>query len=196
GGTSDVAARLQQLAEPGSIGMSKATHRLVEGAVESRFVGEWTIRGKAARQPVYRLDGTRTASRFQLSLQHGLTRLVGRERELGILEACYQGAQQGGCRVVDIVGEAGIGKSRVVHARRGRLPASAVVLQGHCSSYGRATAFLPFIEAVRGAFALGEGEDPAESRRKLAAGLGELGLKVDETLPFLGTLLGLAVTGD
>src|SRR5262249_16449747 len=92
--------------------------------------------------------------------------------------------------------EAGIGKSRVVYELRGRLPPSAVVLQGHCSPYGRATAFLPFIEAVRGAFALAEGEDPAESRRKLAAGLKELGLKVDETLPFLGTLLGLAVTGD
>src|SRR5262245_39377401 len=122
GDTTNLAARLQQLAEPGSIVMSEATNRLVEGAVESRFVGEWTIRGKAARQPVYRLDGTRAASRFQLSLQQGLTRLVGRDRELAILEARYRDAQQGGGRVVDVVGEAGIGKSRILYELRGRLP--------------------------------------------------------------------------
>ncbi len=196
GDTTNLAARLQQLAEPGTIVMSEATHRQTEGAVEGRFVGEWAVRGKAVPQPVYRLDGTRTASRFQLSLQQGLTRLVGRERELDILEACYRDAQRGGSRVADVLGEAGIGKSRVVYELRRRLPVAAVVLQGHCSPYGRTTAFLPFIETIRGAFALAEGDDPAEARQKLAAGLGELGLKVEETLPFLGTLVGLEVASD
>jgi class 3 adenylate cyclase len=196
GDTTNLAARLQQLAEPGTIAMSETTHRLIEGAVESRFVGEWAVRGKAAPQPVYRLDGTRAASRFQLSLQQGLTRLVGRERELAILEGCYRDAQRGGCRVADVIGEAGIGKSRVVYELRRRLPAAAVVLQGHCSPFGRTTAFLPFIETIRGAFAIAEGDDPAGAREKLTAGLGELALKVEETLPFLGTLVGLGVASD
>ena len=87
GDTVNVAARLQALAEPGSAVMSEATHRLVEGLVEASFAGEHPIKGKSDAQKAYRLDGIRErATRFDAKVQRGLTRYVGRDRELEKLE--------------------------------------------------------------------------------------------------------------
>ncbi len=198
GDTTNLAARLQQLAEPGTILMTEASQRLVEGAVESAFVGEWEIRGKTGRQPVYRLDALRpAATRFDLARLRGLTRLVGREAELALLEAGYREACAGRRLVVDLVGEAGIGKSRLIYELRQRLPATgSIVLQGHCTAYGGSTAFLTFIEVVRSGFGIGEADDPAEAREKLRRGLAGLGPGVEAQRPFLLNLLGLDPHGE
>ena len=121
GDTVNVAARLQALADPGSTAMSEATHRLVEGLVEARFAGEHQIKGKSEAQKTYRLDGVRErATRFDAKIQRGLTRYVGRDRELEKLERGFD-AIGAGIQVFDIVGEPGIGKSRLVHEFLGQI---------------------------------------------------------------------------
>ena len=198
GDTTHIAARLERLAEPGTILVSEATQRLVEAYAQSMFLGEREVKGTLAPLPVYRVDGLKPgAARFDVAVRRGLTPFVGRRDELGLLERRYGEAKQGSLRVVNVIGEAGIGKSRLVHELRQRLVGDRVpFLQGQCPSYGGSTPFLPFIEVVRALFGLGEGEGQAEVERKLRDGMDFLDLKAEAILPFLLGLLGLEVEGD
>ena len=192
GDTVNVAARLQSLAEPGSAVMSEATHRLVEGLVEAGFVGEHQIKGKSHAQKAYRLDGLRErGTRFDAKVQRGLTRYVGRDRELEKLERGFN-AIGAGLQVFDIFGEPGIGKSRLVHEFLGQIVKErARVLIGSCTPDGQQTPFRAFIEIVRGAFRLSPSDSEAVVARKLDEGLQGLGLGNQENLGLLLNLLGL-----
>jgi class 3 adenylate cyclase/tetratricopeptide (TPR) repeat protein len=196
GDTVNLAARLEAAAEPGGVVLSEATQRLVEGYVESEFLGEHTLKGKSEPQRLYRLGGLRAGvTRFDVSLQRGLTRLVGRDAELEILERSWEEARAGRRQIVNLVGEAGIGKSRLLHELRGRLEGqNFFFLQGHCPAH-RHGAFLPFIEVVRTFFGISEGDRRSETERKLRSGLQILGIDADETLPYLLNLLGIEVAG-
>ncbi len=192
GDTTHLAARLQQLAEPGTILLSEATQRLVEGYVESAFLGERQVKGLPP-QGVYRFESLKPgAARFDVALRRGLTPLVGRRRELEILERCYHEARPGAVRVVNVLGEAGVGKSRLLYEFRRRLEKDQVfLLIGHCSVYGPAAPFLPFIEVVRAAFRLADGDSQPEIERKLRRGLEMLAMPAEDALPFLLNLLGV-----
>ena len=192
GDTVNVASRLQALAEPGSAVMSEATHRLVEGLIEATFFGEHDVKGKSAPQKSYRLDAIREgATRFGAKLRHGLTAFVGRDTELETLERGFD-AIRSGVQVFDIVGEPGIGKSRLVHEFLGQIVQErASVLLGSCTPDGQQTPFRAFIEIVRGAFRLGHGDSEAVVARKLDEGLQGLGLRSPENLALLLNMLGL-----
>jgi class 3 adenylate cyclase len=193
GDTVNVAARLQALAEPGSTVMSEATHRLVEGLVEAGFAGEHQVKGKSEAQKVYRLDGVRErATRFDAKIQRGLTRYVGRDRELEKLERGLDAIGGAGVQVFDIVGEPGIGKSRLLHEFLGQIVKDrARVLTGSCTPDGQQTPYRAFIEIVRGAFRLSPGDVEPVVARKLEEGLEGLGLSSQENLNLLLNLLGL-----
>jgi class 3 adenylate cyclase/tetratricopeptide (TPR) repeat protein len=192
GDTVNVAARLQALAEPGSAIMSDAMHRPVEGLVEAGFVGEHQIRGKSDAQKAYRLDRIHErATRFDFKVQRGLTRYVGRQREMETLERAFR-AIGDGIQVFDIVGEPGIGKSRLVHEFLGKVVQErARALTGSCTPDGHQTPFRAFIEIVRGAFRLSPNDGDAVVARKLDEGLQALGLRNQENLGLLLNLLGL-----
>ena len=192
GDTVNLASRLQTLAESGTVLMSEATHRLVEGLVEMSFAGEHIIKGKAEPQKVYRLEAIRRgATRFDAAVGRGLTTYVGRERELDILDRALAEARRG-LRVIDIVADPGMGKSRLLYEFRQRIgKEQTFILSGSCSPDGRQTPFLPFIEVVRGSFQVKEGEAEAEVARKLGLGLTVLGLQSPENLGLLLNLLGL-----
>src|SRR5580658_9264136 len=171
GDTVNLASRLQTLAEPGTVYLSEATQRLVQGLVETTFAGEHAIKGKAEPQKVYRLDSIRQgATRFEAAVGRGLSAYIGRERELELLERAL-GEARGELRVVDVVAEPGMGKSRLLHEFRQRVGREqAFILTGSCSSDGRQTPFLPFIEVVRGSFQVRSGEAEGEVARKLELG--------------------------
>jgi class 3 adenylate cyclase len=196
GDTVNLASRLQSLAEPGTVYLSEATKRLVEGLVETTFVGVHAIKGKAEPQRVYRLDSIRSgATRFEAALGRGLSVYVGREREMEILERGFVEAR-GGLRVIDVVAEPGMGKSRLLHEFRRRVGKEQVfLLTGHCSPDGRQTPFLPFIEVVRSSFQVKAGEAESEVAHKLETGLALLGLLSPETLGLLLNLIGLEPPG-
>jgi class 3 adenylate cyclase len=192
GDTVNLASRLQSLAEPGTVLLSEAANRLVQGLVASDFLGEYAVKGKSEPQRVYRLNGlTEGATRFGASVRLGLTAFVGRDQELARLESCAQEALSG-MRVVNIVGEPGIGKSRLLHEFRQRIDRKRFsLLSGDCSSDGRQTAFLPFIEVVRSSFQIQAGTDKADAARQLESGLTALALDSAENRGLLLNLLGL-----
>ena len=134
GDTVNFASRLQALAQPDSIFLSEATHRLVQGMVDTSFMGEQTIKGKAEPQKVFRLDALRVgAARFEAAVSRGLSTFVGREREMEVLErGLYKARSE--LRVIDIAAEPGMGKSRLLYELRHRI--------------GKETAFV-LSEAVR-----------------------------------------------
>jgi class 3 adenylate cyclase/tetratricopeptide (TPR) repeat protein len=197
GDTVNLAERLRALAEPDAVFMSEATHQLVQGMVEASFAGEHQIKGKSEPQRVHRLDAIRQGTtRFEAAVSRGLSAFVGRERELAVLEqalveACLQ------FRVIDLVAEPGMGKSRLLHEFRHRIDKERVfVASGSCSPDGQQTPFLPFIEVMRGSFQLSAGEAEKDVAQKLEAGLTTLGLHSARNLALLLHMLGLKVPDD
>jgi class 3 adenylate cyclase len=192
GDTVNVAARLQALADSGSAVMSEATQRLVEGLVEVTFAGEHQIKGKSDSQKAYRLDAVRGGTtRFDAKIHRGLTTYVGRDRELANLEGGLNAIVRG-THVFDIVGEPGIGKSRLVHEFISQIVKDDVpVLIGNCTPDGQHTPFRAFIEIVSGAFRLLPSDVETVVARKLHEGLDGLCLTSSENLGLLLNLLGL-----
>ena len=192
GDTINFAARLQTLAEPGSAIMSETTHRLVQGTAESRFAGEHWIKGKAKPQRVFRLEAIRqSAARFESALSRGLTPYVGRSCELETLKQSLTEAGMG-LRVHNVVGEPGIGKSRLLYEFRQHVGQSrALVLTGNCFPDGQQTPFLPLIEVMHGLFRIAAGDGEAIIARKLDDELRALGLASAQNCGLLLHLLGL-----
>lgn len=192
GDTVNVAARFQALAEPDSAWISEATHRLVQGFVEAKFAGEHQIKGKSDPQRVYWLEAIRQrTSRFDAALSRGLTPYVGRDREVEILEERLA-QTEAGIQVIDIVGEAGVGKSRLLYEFQRRVGTSVgFIFSGSCSPQDQQTPFLPFIEVVRASLRLVAGEDQAGVAHKLDEGLKVLGLASGENIDLLLNLFGL-----
>ena len=192
GDTVNFAARLQSIAEPNSVFMSEATHHSVQGLVETSFAGERAIKGKSVPQKVYQLEAVRPGiTRFEAALSRGLSTFVGREGELGVLERCLDEARSQ-LAVVDVAGDPGIGKSRLLHQFRQLISKDrAFVLAGSCSPEGQQTPFLPFIEVVRGWFRISAGEAEKDVAHKLEIGLTTLGLSSTRNRGLLLNLLGL-----
>jgi tetratricopeptide (TPR) repeat protein len=180
-----VLERLLERARPGTILVSQAALPFLERRFDVQLVSP---QGPGA-QPAYRLA---SGERAGLGLGSRLTEFVGRQRELEVLARCYGEARGGAVRAVTVSGQAGIGKSRLVHEWTQRLAGDRVaVLQAHCTADGRGTPFLPFIQVVRSAFLIEEGDGAAAIDGKLRRGVEHLGLPAEATLPFLRLLLGL-----
>ena len=199
GDTINFAARLQTLAEPGSAIMSETTHRLVQGMAESRFAGEHWIKGKAKPQRVFRLEAIRqSAARFSWRSSRGLTPYVGRSCELETLKQSLAEAGKAGMglRVHNVVGEPGIGKSRLLYEFRQHVGQSrALALTGNCSPDGQQTPFLPLIEVMHGLFRIAAGDDEAIIARKLDDELRALGLCFSAKLWFAATPTRIETAG-
>lgn len=198
GDTVNLASRLESMADAETILISEVTHRLVDAYVESSNVGELTIKGKSEPQWCYRLHGMRDASdRFDASLRRGLTPLVGHAEELQVLNESFLEAQQGKQCVVDVVGEAGTGKSRLLYEfKRSVHGEDILILETHCSTSGQSTAFFPVISILKTMFRLQEHMTSQEIQTLVSKGMARLELESDTRLPFLLNLLGLDVSTD
>lgn len=170
GDTVNLAARMQALAEPGSVVMSENTHRLIEGLVEVRELGARDVKGKAEPVHVYEaLRPSRWRSRVDRRVGDGLAPFVGRERELAALLDRFEAAASGAGQAVLIGGEAGLGKSRLVHELRERTAPPATWLVGRCISYGADIAYLPLIDLLKDGFDIEESDDVTTVAAKVDA---------------------------
>ena len=196
GQTTHLAGRMEQLAEPGAILMTPATLALVEGYVDVTSLGPIPVKGLARPVEVYELTGTRP---FRTRLgaaaaSRGLSRFVGREVELEQLHRAQQRAADQHGQVVAIVGEAGVGKSRLIHefSRSHRLQ-KWLVLESSAVAYGSSASHLPVIELLRRYFKIGDGDDGRGIRKKVTGKLLTLDRTLESSLPALLTLLDVPV---
>ena len=186
----NLAARLQVEATPGAVVMSDAMRRQLEGVIETEPAGVFRFKGKSELQTVHRLVSVRDhATRFDAAVMRGLTSYIGRDSELAILRQQLQ--RLSSVRVVDIVGEPGIGKSRLIYEFALRYSVDELVmLRGNCSADGQETPFLPFIEVLRNWFSMNSGDPEKIIIEKLEGGLKRLSCLSPRNLGLLLNLLG------
>jgi class 3 adenylate cyclase/predicted ATPase len=193
GDTTNLAARLQQLAEPGTILVSDVTRRLVEGSVHLQALPPAQVKGKTELVTPYKVLGTRS-QRSPLA-QRGdrvLSQFVGRERELAALVETLEQVESGQGQVIGIVAEAGGGKSRLLYEFRQRLAGKRVTyLEGRCLSYGHAMPYHPIIDLLRNNCGITDVDGPEAIAGKVQDALHEVGLDVEISAPYLLQLLGV-----
>ena len=165
GDSTNLAARIQQSARPGEVWLSGNTQSIISGFFKVDSVGDLELKGKAEPQPAYRLvaEHKEVRTRFEAGLAKGVTELVGRRSEMEILKTAWGRAKSGEARVVDVVGEAGVGKSRLTYEFQNTISDEAIILTGVCIHYGRNINFLPLIDIVRAAFDIEEGMSEEEA---------------------------------
>ena len=190
GETTHLAARMEQAARPGTVLIAPATLALVEGFVAVKSLGPVPVKGLRELVEVYELSGIGPArTRLQAAARRGLTRFVGRDAELEVLRRSLEHAGAGHGQAVAIVGEAGVGKSRLTwEFTRSPRTDGWLVLKTGSFSYGRATPYLPVIELLKTYLSIEERDDPRVVRERVAGKL----LTLDRTLePLVTPLLAL-----
>jgi len=162
GDTTNLAARLQQLAEPGTMLVSESTTRLVQDAVRLEALAPVEVKGKTEPVPIYKVIGTLPRrSPIASRSERILSPFVGRERELATLEAVFTQVEAGHGQVIGIVAEAGGGKSRLLYEFRQRLQDKQVTyLEGRCLSYGSTIPYHPIIDVLRNNCDITETDSP------------------------------------
>jgi class 3 adenylate cyclase/tetratricopeptide (TPR) repeat protein len=191
GQTVHLAARMEQLATPGHILLAPATLRLVEGLVQVNALGPIPVKGLTAPVEVCELVGATTARRrLQAGLARGLTRFVGRESEFATLAQVLARGGEGHGQVVTLVGEPGVGKSRLVyecvHSPRTQ---GWLVLEAASVSYGKTTPYFPVVDLLRRYLHILDGDEPRTIRAKVTGHLLTLDEARQETIPALLALL-------
>jgi hypothetical protein len=190
GQTTHLAARMEQMAKPGSALVTGETLKLAEGYVQVRPLGAVPVKGLETPTSVYELIGiVPTRSRFQASTARGLTRFVGRDSELQQLAQALERAAAGHGQAVALVGEAGVGKSRLVwEFTRSHRTHGWLVLESGSVSYGKAAPYLPSIDLLKAYFRIQERDDSRAIRERVAGKV----LMLDRALePLLTPLLAL-----
>jgi class 3 adenylate cyclase/tetratricopeptide (TPR) repeat protein len=197
GDTINMAARMEQLAEPGTTYVTEDTFKLTEGFFRFECLGEKEIKGKEKPLSVYRViaPSTRT-TRFDVSAERGLSKFIGRERELELLLDSFDRAKAGRGQAVSIMGEAGVGKSRLLYEFRKAVANEEVTFfEGKCLSYSRGVAYHPIIDILKSSFLIEDGEADSDITEKVKRGLSLLGTDEASTLPYLLELLSVQESG-
>jgi class 3 adenylate cyclase/tetratricopeptide (TPR) repeat protein len=197
GETTVLAARMEQMATPGSSRLTPATLRLVEGLVQVTALGPIPVKGLVEPVEVFELLGASGVQRrLQAAAARGLTRFVGRDQELVVMQQALERASAGHGQVVALVGEAGVGKSRLVYeCLHSHCTQGWRVLEAASVSYGQATPYFPVIDLLKRYAQVDEHDDTRTIRAKVTGHV----LTLDETLhATLSALLSLveALPGD
>jgi len=197
GDATNIAARLEAAAEPGTIAVGEATARRLAGRFITQPLGPLHVKGREEPVKAWRLIGPQSATPAAGAPATGDTPtdrpLVGRDLELGRLETTLDQLTDGQGQVVLILGEAGIGKTRLLAEMRSIGGGRVTWLEGHCLSYGARSPFGPFVEILRSWLGIPDGEPDLAVRTRLRARLGADGA---DWLPELARLLGIRLDAD
>ncbi|MBW8873327.1 MAG: AAA family ATPase [Acidobacteria bacterium] len=193
GDTTNLAARLQQLAAPGAILVSEDTSRFLQGSARLEPMPPLQVKGKEAPVRAFRLLGVGLLQSEDAVLgSTARSPFVGRRREMAVLEELRERAAAGEGQVVGIAAEAGSGKSRLVYEFRRRLWDRPVLhLAGRCLSYTSGVPYVPILYMLRNAWEIGEADAAATVTGKVVAGLRRAEMEVAEALPYFFHLLGV-----
>jgi predicted ATPase len=193
GDTPNLAARLQGLAEPDSVVVSAATHRLIHGLFECQALGLHTLKGVSTPVPVHRVIGEGVSqSRLEAAGPAGLTPLVGRDQEVGLLLERWAQVKDGLGQVVLLSGEAGIGKSRLVQVVKVHVAGEPHFRwECRCSPYYQNSALYPVIDLFQRVLQFQADDSPPEKLGKLEQTLAPYDIPLPEVVPLFAALLSL-----
>ena len=195
GQTVHLASRMEQMATPGSVLITPDALRLAEGYVQVKPLGPVSVKGLTEPVEVYEVTGVGAArSRLQAAAARGLTRFVGRDAETEQLRKALEQARADHGQVVGVVGEPGLGKSRLffefAHSHRTQ---GWLILESGSVSYGKATPYLPIIDLLKAYFKIEDRDDHREVREKVTGKLLTLDKSLESTLPAFLALLDVPV---
>src|SRR5262249_10038740 len=195
GQTTHLAARMGQMAMPGAVFVPADTLRLAEDYVQVKALGLRAVKGLEAPIEVYEIVGAATVrSRLKAAVSRGLTHFVGRDSELDQLLQALERARAGHGQVIAVIGEPGVGKSRLywefTHSHRTQ---SWRIVESGSVSYGKATPYLPVIDLLKAYFKIQDRGDQREVREKVTGKLLTLDKSLESTLPAFLALLDVPV---
>lgn len=193
GPVAQVAARLAAQAAAGEIWISPECRRLIGAYFDTEAREPLLMREREQALIPYRVSGeTGIHTRLEAAERAGLTTFVGREQEMATLLGCLDSALRGSGQFVSVIGEAGIGKSRLLYEFQQQLdPDRVTVLRGRCQSYGGSISYLPFIDVLRGSLRPDESNAASHDREDIAARIRLTGPELEEFIPLYLHLLSL-----
>ncbi len=191
GHTTHLAARMQELAAPGAILLTMASAREVEGFVELKTLAAVEAKGVSQPVAVFELVGATSArTRLQAAACRGLTPFVGRKAEIELFQRLVEQAATGSGQILAMLGEAGMGKSRLVHEfTQNHLPSDWRVVEATSVSYDKATAYFPVIDLLRRYFSVSEGQTIETIQTKVVEMVLKLDVMLTDTIAPILTLL-------
>jgi tetratricopeptide (TPR) repeat protein len=197
GHTTNLSSRMQTLADPGATVISESTRRLVEGYFALKPLGASRVKGIAEPVNVYEVTGLGPLrTRLQRSAGRGLTKFVGRQREMDAMKAAAEQAKTGHGQIDAAMAEPGVGKSRLIFEFKAVSQSGWMVLETFSVSHGKASAFLPVIDLLHGYFDVKSDDDARKRREKVAGKIAILDRSLEDALPYLYGLLGLIEADD
>jgi class 3 adenylate cyclase/predicted ATPase len=192
GHSTNLAARMEQLAAPGSILVTAYTHNLTDGYFAFKSLGQTQIKGVEEPLTIYEVLGAGPLrTRLQVSTRRGLARFVGRQGELEQLKLALEQAKAGHGQIVGVIGEPGVGKSRLFYEFKLTAQSGPLVLEAYSVSYGKASPYLPVIELLKNYFQIQPQDDERTRRQKVIGKVLELDRSLEETLLYFFALLGI-----
>jgi class 3 adenylate cyclase len=192
GHSTSLAARLQALANPGAVVMSDTVRRLVEGYFQFTALGPVRIKGVSDPVKVYEVTGLGPVrTRLQRAAQRGLSKFVGREAEMQQLRRAVDLAKAGHGQIAAVVGEPGMGKSRLFHEFKAIARNGAALVEAFSVSHDKASPYLPLIELLNDYFEISAADDARRRREKVTDRVLTLDRVLGDTLPYLFALLGI-----
>jgi len=193
GDTTNLASRLENLAKPGSVLISKNTHKLVMDYFELNLMGKIQIKGKEESEEAYEvIKPSKIETRIHAATAKGLTKFIGRKNSMTDLMEPYEKVKAGSGQVVGIVGEAGVGKSRLILEFQDRLSQDEYTwLEGRCLHFGSSMAYLPILDILRTYFLIIEGDQGNIINKKIRDKAFELDAELASIVPPFQELLSL-----
>ena len=192
GQTTHLAARMEQMAVPGSIMVSDNTHELTEGYFRFKELGPVQVRGLTAPVGAYELEGVGPLrTRLEVAARRGLVRFVGRQPEMDQMRRTLELAKGGHGQITAVVGEPGVGKSRLCYEFKILERRGCKVLEAYSVSHGKAYPYLPITELLKGYLQITLEDDEQTRREKVAGKVVVLDRSLEGTLPYIFFLLGI-----
>src|ERR1700722_13589528 len=197
GHTTNLASRMQALAPTGSIAISEQSRKLVEGYFALKPLGPTRVKGVSEPVNVYEVIGLGPLrTRLQRSAGRGLSKFVGRDREMEAMRNAAELARAGRGQIVAAMAEAGTGKSRLFFEFKAISQSGWMVLETFSVSHGKASAFLPVIDLLHSYFKIAGSADERMRREKVNGKVLTLDRSLEDTIPYLFALLGISEDGE
>jgi len=192
GHSTNLASRMEGLATPGSIVVSEHTYKLIEGYFACKALGAAQVKGIEQPVPVYEvLAMGPLKTRLQVAMRRGLTRFVGRQGELEQMKKALALTKVGHGQIVGVMGEPGVGKSRLFYEFKLTSQSGCLVLEAFSVSHGKAAAYLPLIELLKNYFQITLQDDERQRQEKVTGKVLTLDRSLEDILPYLFALLGI-----